>query len=680
MKNIPQTLRDAVSTASALAFFFILLEMLKACRSSQWSGTSWQDYPGLISGWALYLFFLLLVIHAVQRLLPMGRPKSISIPLGTLMGGMALWVLLSLHREVTPTFDDVLVAAGVLVFTGALFLLPATRRFTAADVSLLAGGVILAGISALLATCNFFLFDENRNDYITTAPLLWMLLAGLPGIGVWLYARSARVVYAVAIILLPQALDATLTVARPHRPDAQRPNLVLIVSDALRADSLRLYGGTVPAPNLERLGREGVVFDKAYALAPWTLPSMTSLFASAYPAGLTPNIDGRHWLTQLWQYGLSPTHPTLAELLKKRGYATGAITSNALLWSIPGIMNGFDTRASAHPILLAHEGVFRHLPFLQELLAAWWPALDGLRPHNACEDMAHYSRAYLARTCSKPFFLWTHYIDPHAPYDPPQRFRGKEKGPWPFFYPYDGGERWNIPKQGPEFSIDKADQAYVKSLYEGEIRYVDELVGRVLNQLDALGLRASTYICFTSDHGEELWEHGNWGHGHSVFQELLRVPLIIAGPGIQPQRITEPATALDLIPTLAELTGEPPLAEWKGTSFAEALRGQAPYAPPPAIFAQGTSNRTYPNPLRTIISGDWKLIQKAGTQETALFDLRKDPHETTNLSGRHPERVQELLQRLETWLASFPSTFPAPAETDAPGQDKVEQLRAMGYL
>ncbi len=680
MKNIPQTLRDAVSAASALAFFFILLEMIKACRSSQWSGTSWQDYLGLFSGWVLYLLFLLIVIYAVQRLIRLRAPKSFSLPFGAFMGGIALWVLLSLHREVTPTFDDVLVAAGVLVFTGALFLLPATRRFTAADVSLLAGGVLLAGISALLATCDFFLFNENRNVYITSAPLLWMLLAGLPGIGVWLYTRSARVVYAVAIILLPQALDATFTVARFHRPDAQRPNLVLIVSDALRADALRLYGGTVPAPNLERLAREGVVFDKAYALAPWTLPSMTGLFASEYPTGLTPNIDGRHWLTQIWQYGLAPTHPALAELLKKRGYATGAITSNALLWSIPGIMNGFDTRANAHPILLTQEGLFRHLPFLQELLTAWCPALDGLRPHNACEDMANYSRAYLARTCSKPFFLWTHYIDPHAPYDPPRRFRGKENGPWPFFYPYDGGERWNIPKQGPGFSLDAAGQAYVKSLYEGEIRYVDELLGRMLNQLEALGLRESTYICFTSDHGEEFWEHGNWGHGHSVFQELLRVPLILAGPGIQPRHIAEPATALDLIPTLAELTGTPPLAEWKGTSVARALLGTTPYAPPPDIFAQGTSNRAYPNPLRAIISGDWKLIQKAGTQETALFDLHNDPNETTELSARHPERVRELLKRMETWLASFPSTFAAPTETDMPGQDKVDQLRAMGYL
>ncbi|HPO16748.1 MAG TPA: sulfatase-like hydrolase/transferase [Candidatus Hydrogenedentes bacterium] len=680
MKNIPQSVKNAAAAAATVALFFILLEMIKACRSSLWSGATWNDYLGILCGYLLYFLFLFILILFIQRILNVGRPKLFALPIAILIAGSALWTLLSLCREISPTFDDAIVISGLFLFAAAIFLLPATQRFTIADTCLLAGSALLAGISALLASADFYLFHENRNHYVTIIPMIWMMLSALPGIGVWLYTRSARVIYALAIILLPQALDAVSTTPG-HKPAGNnQPNVILIVSDALRADYLRLHGGSVPAPNIERLAREGVLFDNAYALAPWTLPSMTSLFASTYPQGLTPNIDGTFWLSQIWQYGVQPTHPTLAELLKKRGYTTGAITSNALMWSIPGLMNGFDTRASAHPILLAQEGLFRHLPFLQDFLAKFFPPLDGLRPHNACEDMAHYSHAFLARARSKNFFLWTHYIDPHAPYDPPQQFRPKEKGPWPFFYPFAGGERWNIPKQGPGFSIRQEDQPYVRALYEGEIQYIDKLVGQLINQLDTLGLRSSTYICFTSDHGEELWDHGDWGHGHTVYQELLRVPLIIAGPGVKPQRIADPVSAIDLIPTLADLVGEPRLPQWKGASFAEALRGNAPYTPPQAIFAQGTSNRAYPNPFQTVISGDWKLIRKAGTQEVVLFDLHNDPKESHDLSADQPERVQDLLKRLESWLASYPSTFPPPADANTLDRDKVDQLRAMGYL
>lgn len=535
MKRAAHAVAETVLTALALAVFFVLLEMVKACRSSQWSGTTAQDALGFLAGMGLYCVAALTLLFTVRWLLGALRFGAAALPVATVIAGGLIWLLLSRYREVTPTPDDVLVIGGMLGFGMGLWLLPKTRRFGAAGVCALALTVLFAGGSSLVAAGGYFLFVPDRAKWVTFLPALWMLLVAIPGLGVWCYTRRARLAYAVAAVLLPQAVFALGVSGGPEEPSA-RPNIVFVVSDALRADYLRAYGGTVPTPHLEQFAQTGAFFEEAYSLAPWTLPSLTAMFASDYPAGLTPEIDGQAWLTQIWQYGLAPKSPTLAELLRKEGYATAAITSNALLWTIPGLMNGFDVTATSHPITLAQAGLFRSLPFLQPALAAFFPGFDQLRPHNASADVASYARAYLNRVGRQPFFLWLHYIDPHAPYDPPARYRSAE-GPWPFFYPYAGGERWGIPKQGPGFDIAPGDRAYVQSLYEGEIRYVDELVGQVFAQLRGLGLDKNTYICFTSDHGEELWDHGDWGHGHAVYQEEVRVPLMLAGPGIRVQRV-----------------------------------------------------------------------------------------------------------------------------------------------
>lgn len=669
---------QTLGAAFVLAFFFVFLEMVKASRSSQWSGTTWFDYLGLGAGLAVYVGVLFLLTLLVAAPLELAGLRRAALPVGIFIAGAVTWAVLSRYREITPTFDDVFVAAGLLAFALALALLPLTGRVAAPGVCTLAAMVWLAGISALVAAGDCFLFDVRRSEYVTVAPLLWMGMVVIPGLGVWFYTYSLRVVYALAVVILPQALSAVLcTESTARNPEA--PNLVLIVSDALRADYISTYGGHVPTPHLDRLAQKGALFEESYALSPWTLPSMTAMFASEYPAGLTPGVDGQVWLAQIWQYGLHPQGPAFAEQLKQRGYATAAITSNALMWTIPELMNGFETRATAHPILLAQEGLFRHLPFLQDTLAALFPALDGLRPHNASADMANYVHAYLQRVQHRPFFLWVHYIDPHAPYDPPHRYR-RMHGPWPFFYPYAGGERWGIPRQGPGFAIEARDHAYVQSLYEGEIRYVDELVGKLLMQLETLGVRDKTYICLTSDHGEELWDHGDWGHGHAVYQEALRVPLVLAGPGIKPQRIPGPMSAIDLIPTLADLAGVEKRAVWRGRSLAPVLRGESPHDSTQDIFVQGTSNRAWPNPMQAVISGGWKLIRKAGSGAVSLYDLKNDPKEKDDVTAKYPERVADLTKRLDDWLASFPSTFPAPSQGTPLNKEMVDKLRTMGYL
>ncbi len=671
-------MKEPAWAALSLAVFFVALEMMKASRSSQWCGTGWFDYLGLLAGLGLYFVAALLLTLAVSSLGRFFSFGGFALPMAVLVAGSAVWAALSVCREVAPTLDDGVVLLCLAALAAALWLLPKSERVAVAGVCTLAMTVLLAGASALVATGDYFLFAPDRTKWVTLLPAAWMFGVALPGLGAWFYTYSLRALYAIAVVLLPQALSAVYTTGGPAQ-GSPRPNLVFVVSDALRADYLSLYGGQIATPNLAHFAKSGTLFEEAYSLAPWTLPSMTGMFASEYPRGLTPAVDPNAWLTQIWQYGLEPKSPTLAELLRREGYATAAITSNALLWTIPGLMNGFEVTASPHPIMLLPSGLFRHLPFLRPLLSSLDPRLEALRPHDASGAVAQYARAYLQRVGKRPFFLWLHYIDPHAPYDPPERLRAKEDGPWPFFYPYAGGERWNIPKQGPGFSIAPKDRPYVQSLYEGEIRYVDELMGRLTGQLRMLGLDANTFVCFTSDHGEELWDHGDWGHGQAVYQEEVRVPLMLSGPGIQAGRIPGPVSALDLMPTLADLIGIPPQDTWQGSSLAPVLRGERASPPPRDIFVQGTSNRTWPNPLHAVISEGWKLIRKAGTEEVSLYDLRTDPKETADLSASQPERVPDLRQRLDQWLASFNSTFPAPEGVQF-SPDMTERLKGMGYL
>jgi arylsulfatase A-like enzyme len=312
------------------------------------------------------------------------------------------------------------------------------------------------------------------------------------------------------------------------------------------------------------------------------------------------------------------------------------------------------------------------------VLARWAPALAPLRPHDTTAALSRYAAAFLRWHGDRPFYLWVHYIDPHAPYDPPERYRSL-RGRWPFFHPYQGGEAWGLPILGdPEWDVPEADRDYVASLYHGEIRYVDEFIGRLRADLARRGLAEHTYLCLTSDHGEELWEHGDWGHGHALYEEQVHVPWILAGPGLPAQRVATPVSAIDLVPTLAGLLGLPADPAWHGESLSPALRaGQAPAARP--VFIQGTSNRTPVDPLRMVLAWPFKLVEGATTGRVWLYDLERDPEERGDLALTDPARAEALRARLHQWLATFESTF--PAESGAlEGNALLEQLQGMGYL
>jgi arylsulfatase A-like enzyme len=656
--------------SAAFGLLFVWLEWTKAARASQWSGMGTEEFTYSVVAWCAYAACVLLSATILGQ--PLLRFRRVPVPAlasgSTALGALVVWATLSVHREVYPTAEDALVAALVLGM--------AVAHLTALG-PLVSGGALLCALSALWAVSHFLIFDAGRELWASAAPLGWAgACGGLLALCAWRFRKTVMVGTA-ALVAAPLCAYA-LAVHQPWRGDTDtRPNLVFVVADTLRADYLGSYGGHVPTPELDALAAEGARFHHSYSLSPWTMPSMAGMFASEYPAGFTPNGSRDLWLRQTWSYVKGEHPPTIAEMLRDEGYATGAFVANALVWSMPNVMAGFEQAAFSHPIMLAPAGWSASLPFLHAALEAWFPGAGWRRPRDTTQAMNRYAEAWLERHRRGPFLLYVHYIDPHAPYDPPERYRAQQ-GPWPFFYPYPGGEAFGQTPFDHRYHVEEAHREYVKHLYEGEVRYVDDFAGRLLGTLDALGLRENTFVCFTSDHGEELWDHGEFGHAHTVYNELMRVPLIFRGPGVAPRAFDAKVSGIDVMPTLFGLMGLPPQPQWRGQSLAPALRGEGDIAEVP-VFGQATNDRRHPYPLQMAIDGRYKVIREDGTGALWLYDLQVDPGELRDIAAEQPETTASMRALIAEWMASFEYALPDDGAADLESET-IEQLRGMGYL
>jgi arylsulfatase A-like enzyme len=210
---------------------------------------------------------------------------------------------------------------------------------------------------------------------------------------------------------------------------------------------------------------------------------------------------------------------------------------------------------------------------------------------------------------------------------------------------------------------------------------VDDVIGQLLARLDALGLAESTYVCFTSDHGEEFWEHGRYGHGQSVYDELTRVPLIIRGPGIQRQTVAPTVSAIDLMPTFADLLGVEQPPSWRGRSLGGVLRGEEEPVSRRA-FLNSSSKFGWPDSWEGVRDRELKLVRTRGGR-VELYNVAEDPGETADLAGAMPDEVERLETLMAEWLASFPDTLgedALKAPTSEQQEDLKQRLETLGYL
>src|SRR2546428_690885 len=289
--------------------------------------------------------------------------------------------------------------------------------------------------------------------------------------------RQASLRAAPVVLAAVCTLAFGLASSRASGGDSQRPNAILITVDTLRADRLGSYGnpsGLTPA--MDGLARDGVVFRRAVAQVPLTLPSHTAILTGTYPMW--------NGVEDLSTRGLSPGIPTLAEAFKRHGYATAAFVSAFVLDSMWGLERGFD------------------------LYDDWFKPVEGKADRSdslerRAEETVNHSLAWLDAHHSQSFFLWIHLYDPHAPYDPPEPFKSR----------------------------------YRARPYDGEVAYADQQLGRLIASLKRAGLYAPALIVLTSDHGEALGEHQEQQHGFFIYNSTVRVPLIVKPPaGFEPAR------------------------------------------------------------------------------------------------------------------------------------------------
>jgi arylsulfatase A-like enzyme len=412
--------------------------------------------------------------------------------------------------------------------------------------------------------------------------------------------------------------------------DTSRFNVLLIGIDTLRADHLGCYGyERSTSPNIDQLAEEGIAFETAVSQCPWTLPSFASVLTSLYPTQHGAGIN-------MSQMGTA--FPTMSGILGEEGYASGAILSSRVLSPEFGVSRGFGYYNVNMP------GEKRDALKVTQLALSWLDALEG-----------------------QPFFLFVHYFDPHMPYCPPE----------PYDTLFDNGERSSL---GPCFDITPlledgatlgehladlttGDWGRVVSLYDGEIAFTDMAIGRLLSGLLERGLRRNTLVVLLSDHGEEFYEHGGLGHGHTLFSEVIRVPLIVSLAEVLPRqvRVKGQVRMVDVLPTVLDVLGIEREDPFEGVSLLgmvdggrRALAREGALFPAHLAYSEGLRRGSE---RKSVSAHPWKLIYDTETGSDLVFNLADDPEELRPVPGSLPGSVPLLKDALMRSLFRMNDTW-----------------------
>lgn len=423
----------------------------------------------------------------------------------------------------------------------------------------------------------------------------------------------------LARLLCFALLTAPAASAQPK--PAQKPNVLVVTVDTLRADRLGCYGyAQARTPHIDRLAAQGIRFERAYATAPLTLPSHCTVFTGTYPMF--------HGVRDNSGYVLSDRRHTLAELFKDEGYSTGAFVGAFVLDSKFGLQQGFDR-------------------YFDDFDLARFESVSPGYIQRTGDEVVREALSWLA-AAPRPFFAWVHLYDPHDPYTPPQPYAARHP---------------NRP-------------------YDGEIEFTDHNVGTLLRWLQDNQLYDDTLIALLGDHGESLGEHGEAKHGLFIYDATLRVPWIVRLPGGAGlgRTVAENVSLADFFPTVVQLLklDRSRATEAQGRGLTGLMLGKG--GPQRAdLYAESF----YPNlqfgwsPLRALVSGQWKYIL---APEPELYDLVSDPGETRNLASERSalaSRFQENLEGLATRYANRSAEDSAEQRPDA---ETLAKLQSLGYV
>ena len=397
-------------------------------------------------------------------------------------------------------------------------------------------------------------------------------------------------------------------------PGLRPLNVLVVTVDTLRPDHLHCYGDSkIETPNIDAIAAQGVLFKNAVTQTPLTPPSHASIFTGLNPPS--------HHVRDTGGFVLRSSSITLATILQRQGWDTAAFISSAVLKKLFGLNQGFTVYDDQMPRPgKGHE-------------------FDEDAERRAGETVDHALR-WLDAQSGKPYFLWVHIYDPHAPYQPPAPYREK----------------------------------YKDRLYDGEIAYADHELGRLFAAVRKKS-PGNTLIAVLSDHGESLGEHGEYTHGVFLYDSTLRIAFVLSGPGVPAGARLEPqARTIDFLPTVLDLLGGKPPAKVEGTSLMPFFSGKD--TPTPVSYAE----TLYPKinmgwaELRAIRTNHWKYIR---APKPELYDLSKDPVEAHNVIQSNAPEVAKFEANLKAVIGAGGSE---KVETASVDERTLSQLKSLGYV
>ena len=420
-----------------------------------------------------------------------------------------------------------------------------------------------------------------------------------------------------ALVLGLCALGAVVSCQRPPKPAAQslRPlNVVVVTIDTLRPDHLHCYGyAKIETPNIDAVARSGTLFENAVTQTPLTPPSHASIFTGLNPPS--------HHVRNTGGFILPSPSITLATILQQQGWDTAAFISSAVLKKFFGLNQGFAVYDDQMPKPgKGHE-------FIEDAERPAWETVDR-------------AIRWLGTQSGKPYFLWVHVYDPHAPYQPPSPYK----------------------------------EQYKDRLYDGEIAYTDQELGRLFAAIRKKSPADQTLIAILSDHGESLGEHGEYTHGVFLYDSTLRIAFMLAGPGVPAgMRVKQQARTIDLLPTILDLMDGRAPATVQGTSLTPYFQGKE------AATAVSYAETLYPKinmgwaELRGIRTNHWKYIR---APKPELYDLSQDAGETRNVIESHAVEVQRFETQLRAVIGPGGTEKVESAMVD---RKTLDQLQSLGY-
>jgi arylsulfatase A-like enzyme len=619
---VPEVLRTTVTVGGVLALVDLWQVALLNPGSLRGSGVAW-----LIGLYLASAFGAAVVLHGIAALA--GRREAGGLIRGLLLagGGFILGAEAYL-RTLSPTSSMRLPGVAAILVAALVLLWPLTRLFRRPGGAMAGILVLLLAAGGFGAARGFTGGSETPQNAATLAP-------------------------------------------------GSRPNIVLVLIDTLRADHLGTYGYERPtSPNIDAFAKDAVVFEQAFSQSSWTKPAMASLLTGHFPSMHQTNLE---------QQKLPESETIVTQLLRDQGYQTVVLSGNPWVTPDYGFGRGVDYFYSIYDERFARVTLFmnalkrlskqmgnRNLLYNKVKLLVQGELSTTARD----EVLTTEAGRWLDANHGRPFYMHVHYMSPHHPYDPPAPFDkwvpDKSAKPMTYYpkksyFPFDEGQ-----------AIPDAQREDMIARYDGDILFVDTVFQTLVDKLKSLGILDDTIVVVMADHGEEFYEHKNWGHGQGLYNELIHVPLIIRYPkAFQPTRIKTPVMSVDVVPTLLDLASAPPKPTAAGKSLVPLAKGddvpRNPQAFSELIYRFGAT--------RSVVDDKYKLIHKQQDQRvgTEMYDLATDYPEQKNLvevDTAEAGRLQTQMADTLKWADAHKATA-AEAKID---DEMGKRLKALGYL